>query len=414
MSDQKTLTGRKPVSQLPTRPQARPVLLSSSDRCAECQTPAGSKAGSWYSIGGGKYCQDCASTAAYKAKVDLTADIPAKATAATRLNIKFPGQFEGKKNGASRRTTAPPLDGGLPQATSLPTERGLATQLAPNRIGLAVGRQGTPVIAQGYVLLGPNSRRGPTPTGLAITPAIEKKDGEFYENPERWSITHISSGRALTDAVYSLDDAQNLGSVLAQLDWTPDQDELPLNNLYRAKVTVQQYNEMLAASNQVDQSRSANVEARSPLPQPQQSKRASQAESDILPRPTQQVPAPSIAGKLVADGYGGLARVVEDKGETLFLIDSVGTRYELPRNQTRAPDTWDFEVNRVAQSFDPARTPAAGCTRCGNSAAQAADGDNWYQMNRQSFCGACATEYAAEEGYLKEDEINTELEPMVG
>ncbi|MCP5087485.1 MAG: hypothetical protein GY952_11860, partial [Rhodobacteraceae bacterium] len=93
-------------------------------------------------------------------------------------------------------------------------------------MGLAVGRNQTPVVAQGYVLLA-ESRLGPQATGLAITPAIEEKGGQFYENPERWSLTHIASGMALTDAVYGLDDAQNLGSVLAQLDWTRAKDEIP-------------------------------------------------------------------------------------------------------------------------------------------------------------------------------------------
>jgi hypothetical protein len=114
----------------------------------------------------------------------------------------------------------------------------------------------------------------------------------------------------------------------------------------------------------------------------------------------------SLAGNLVADGYGGVARVLEDNGETLFLIDSLGKRYEIYRQEARTPDESDFEMCRVAMSFDPAGQPETSCKSCRRSTKDTGAGEMWYRMGWQSFCEGCATEYAANEAYIKEEEID--------
>jgi hypothetical protein len=117
----------------------------------------------------------------------------------------------------------------------------------------------------------------------------------------------------------------------------------------------------------------------------------------------------------MADGYGGVARVLDatPNGETLFMIDSLGKRYEVNRNQVRTPDVSDFEMCRVGMSFDPAKNPEAHCARCSQSASNREQGEKWYRMGWKNYCASCATEYAAEEGYIKDDEINGDLEPML-
>jgi hypothetical protein len=128
---------------------------------------------------------------------------------------------------------------------------------------------------------------------------------------------------------------------------------------------------------------------------------------------TRRVSDESLTGKLVADGYGGVSRVLEDNGNTLFLVDSLGQRYEITRNEARTPDESDFELCRVAMSFDPAQQPAASCATCKRSAHDTGAGEMWYKMGWQSFCESCSTAYAANEGYLKEEEIDADLESML-
>lgn len=117
-----------------------------------------------------------------------------------------------------------------------------------------------------------------------------------------------------------------------------------------------------------------------------------------------------MAGKLVADGYGGVARVLEVSGDKLFVINSLGQRYEINRNQARTPDESDFEGVRVAMAIDPARQPKASCQLCGRSTGESRSDKKWYRMNWQTFCPACAGRYAAEEAYATEDEIGDSLE----
>jgi hypothetical protein len=89
------------VSELATRPKAKPVTPAASDICPECRMDGGSKKGTWYAIGESKYCQDCAPAAARAAQVDIVAPAPTSST--TRK-----GGDSG--SGAGRGRDALPLD----------------------------------------------------------------------------------------------------------------------------------------------------------------------------------------------------------------------------------------------------------------------------------------------------------------
>ncbi len=67
------------IPQLPARTTVSPLTnLSPTAQCQTCQTSASGKQGSWYSLGGQAYCQDCAPTAARQAEVDLVRPTTAK------------------------------------------------------------------------------------------------------------------------------------------------------------------------------------------------------------------------------------------------------------------------------------------------------------------------------------------------
>lgn len=102
--------------------------------------------------------------------------------------------------------------------------------------------------------------------------------------------------------------------------------------------------------------------------------------------------------------------MLEERGERLFMIDSLGQRYEIDRRETRVPDESDFELCRVAMSFDPTTQAESRCKNCGRSTRQTGAGEMWYRMGWQTFCESCARRYAVEEGYAFEEEIGNSLE----
>ena len=113
--------------------------------------------------------------------------------------------------------------------------------------------------------------------------------------------------------------------------------------------------------------------------------------------------------------YGGISRVISDEGDSLFLVDSVGERYEVSRNQARRATELDFRSYRIAMPIDPSREPHLNCTTCHRSPGPVAEkqGGAWYKMTGQTFCGACAFDYALEEDYMMPEEINTDMPSML-
>lgn len=368
------------VLQLGERDKARPIALPiSGERCASCRTPAGSKPGAWYNVNGRPYCPDCASDAAGKAGIDLVASkTPEFATTLPAANSQ-----------SADRTTA----AGTPVATIarsqpqyLPVERRVQTRLTQSRVGVYTGQdqQGQPAgfAVNGYVIMRSNG----DDTGLALTPALKMSgQGEVTEDINRWWVTHIPSGKHIPGAgpYERPEEGELLASLLAQMDWTRDEGELSTDEIRQVGATVTAYNTALAEQKQRP------------------------AEGSAVDRTSsRRVPAgESLEGKLVADGYGGVARVLEDSGQRLYVIDSLGERYEVHRSQVRTPDEADFEGVRVAMSFDPAQSPPAKCALCGRPTSGTGAGEMWYKMNFKTFCEGCAGQYAAQEGYGKEDEI---------
>jgi hypothetical protein len=249
------------------------------------------------------------------------------------------------------------------------------------------------VVDKGYVMVRPNG----SDTGLALTPNLKAETGAdgkvvIREDTSQWWITHIASGMAVTDRSYSnLETAHVLGNILAQMDWTRDETEF---------TTVTFFNQTLAEARQ-ERGRD-NRAATAPAA-------GSAIAAQANPAGTRRLHHnESLEGWLVTDGYGGVSRVldVSRNGDMLFLIDSLGKRYEIYRQEARTPDESDFEMCRVAMSFDPAQPPEANCGTCRRSTKDTGAGEMWYRMGWQSFCEGCATEYAANEGYIKEEEID--------
>jgi hypothetical protein len=379
---------RTPLPQLALPTKIRPkTRLPSGERCTRCRVRSQNKPGAWYSIEGQAYCPDCAPAAAMVANVELVLPEPVVAGVNGVGTTLATGRSRLSATG-SRRS----------ELGYLPPERRVTTRLAPSRIRLNVGRDPAGqsvwyVVEQGQVVLRPDG----SDTGLAITPALkigDLKDGvqEVAEDTGRWWITHIPSGKTLGTQPYArLEEVHLLAGVLAQVDWTREETEIGAEEIRQVRETVRRFNQALAGQRDGTQ------------PQPT----SPQPEFGPAAEPG------SLAGKLVADGYGGVARVLDDQGETLFLIDNLGKRYEVSRREVRPPDEHDFELCRVAMSFDPAKKLETRCARCGQSSRRPETGETWYRMGRRAFCRPCSSVYAAEEGYIKDEEISSELEPMV-
>lgn len=390
----------RPIPHLPSRPQLRPnASMSGSERCTGCSTSARAKPGAWYTLNGHSYCEDCAPKVARTAGVDLVG----------MKNRSSVGRDHIVRNGLpSDQPVIVASNGTGP--TYLPPERRVETRLEPAQVKLTVGQAPDGQAAQfvvenGYVLL----RRSGWDTGLAITPALKigpLRNGTHAveEDTHRWWLTHIASGRTLGSQPYErIEEAQLIGSVLAQLDWTRAEPEIPLRDISRAQATIEQFNRALAAEKQPRSEglrvKEVKVKAESPP------KSVTTASEDNLQKAVGQTKeqVASLAGQLMADNYGGVARVVEDNGETLFMVDSLGQRYEVGRHEVRRPTDSDFELGRIARSIDPAQTAGLRCTGCGRTGVT---GEAWFKIGlEQCFCDRCATTYGAEEGYIKDTEI---------
>jgi hypothetical protein len=266
------------------------------------------------------------------------------------------------------------------------------TKLAESRVGVYAGqdKEDQPIwfAVNGYVVLRPDG----SDTGLALTPALKVSDqgDEVEVDTGRWWVTHIPSGKHVPGAgAYDRpEEAQLLADVLAQLDWTRNETELTTAEIRRVGATVSAFNGALAEE------------------------KVGQARPGPPGKPTtRRIPEDEqLEGRLVADGYGGVARVLGDSGERLLVIDSLGERYEVDRNQVRTPDEADFEGVRVAMAFDPVTRPEDKCAMCARPTSGTGAGEMWYRMNFKTFCESCATQYAAQEAYVKEEEIGDALE----
>lgn len=397
-----TVPGQR-IPQLPARRKISPTgAVPAGERCAGCRTPAGSKAGPWYTLDDRVYCPDCAPQAAAKTGVDLL--LPEQKTVAVHGSRPDAVVIAGRSSALSSGPR-PPIAAAAPRPPEyLPAEGRVKTKLVPSRIRLCMGldsdRPVWLVAENGQVVLRPDGRD----TGLALTPSLklpERPGGPVREDTGQWWLTHISSGKTLGSQPYeSPEEAGLLAGLLAQVDWTRDEEELTTAELKKVNTTIAMFNQLLAEEKKKRGAGGSTPSTSIPAP-------AAPGEGN---RPPVTQPGESLAGKIVTDdGYGGIVRVLADDGARLLVIDSLGSRYEVERANVRPPLENDFEAVRVAMSFDPTEKPAEKCATCGQLAGQAATGASWYRMDRKSYCPSCATSHAAQEGYELDAEIGSDL-----
>ncbi len=376
-----TTTRVKPVPSLPVRTRLEPVRPGAvgGQRCAGCRSSAESKPGAWYQINGRTYCQDCAPTAARAADVDLVTPVPARSR-----SDRLPTWQEAVGLVAPEK----------PQKT-LSVAKRVNVRLSPARVRVFGGYDtGQPVYIearQGFVALRSDyhSAGGFSDTGLAVVPDLvpDRWGTGIREDTSRWYLVHIQSGKPIPGAVYgALDQAEMLAGLLAQVDFNRAEGQIGKQEVELINNTIAQYNQALRAEIKGAAKNSSAAATVAKIQDP--------------------AAAQALTGTLVADKFGGISRVLGEEGNKLFLIDSVGTRYEVYRDEVRPPESRDFELVRVAQPLEPAQDLT--CSRCGQTADKRGD-QSWWRMNRRTFCPVCGDKYAAAESYLKPAEINEEM-----
>ncbi len=378
----------KPIPELAARKKVTPVSsgrISPTTRCQECEAVATGKKGAWYAIKGQYYCGDCAPGAARQVDVDLVAPsvAPSAGNAWTRSE-----QPTGQTTTDSRRRSTAES-----RATYLPLDKSVETHPAESRLKVYVGVDsgGAPVsyvVETGYVLL----RYDGNDTGLCLTPGLRLgplRNGtqEVTEDPDQWWVTHIMSGKRLGKQAYNLAVAHRLGSILAQQDWLREEYEISDHEISTTQNTIRLFDEALFEATQQGQQLSSTGQR-----------------SGIEP-----TASAGLAGELMVDPKGGIARVLEDNGDTLFMLDSMGQRYEIRRDQVRPPTPEDYRISRVAPSFEPAKKSETQCARCGRLSHSEGDNRRWYRMDEKSFCSGCAYDYSIEQDYCLEEDISSEV-----
>jgi hypothetical protein len=350
--------GLRQVPPLPARQSVAPLSRPPfNERCAQCGNSG--KPGLWYRLNNKLYCQDCAPGAARQADVDLTVpkpDIPAK-------QIGLRGTKRASLNG---------------QTEPLSPEKRVETRLEHSRMrvlvpGDAAGRP-VPVVINGYVVLRANGRgTGGQDTGLAITPVLKVSErGEIIEDINQWGVTHVDTGVMLAYPYASPQEAQVLASIIAQEDWTVPVEDMKPGQLKQVRETIEKFNQAVATAKD---------------------------------RPSLDNP---LNDQLVtARAYGGVCRVIQDDGATLLLMDQMGGRHEVQRNEIRLPEPGDYESSRVAMAFDPASEPETKCPDCGISSRQTA-GERWYRAGWKARCATCTRSFAMNNGYFLEEEVGEE------
>ncbi len=367
------------IPQLPARTKIKPTPPLKGERCTGCRTPSQTKPGLWYRVNNRPYCQDCAPDAARKADVDLV--LPAAKP-------------------ARREKTAPnsitPASGRRPFGSSAepyPPERKVDSQLLQSRIRVRRPDGRSHIVENSLAVL----RRNGLDTGLAISPAIQPNGrGGLREDTSRWFVTHVQTGLELAGPYAHPAEAQMLASVMAQADWTQPAENMTMQMVRRARATITAYDQALAEAKGVASG------------QPDKPKQSGQPKQSSQPKqPGKLTLNDLLDGRLVADGYGGVSRVLEDNGERLFLVDPEGKRFEVGRNEIRLPDEFDFEAARIAMSFDPTAEAEVKCAAggCGQSSRRGLAGEMWYKMEDKAFCESCAKKHALDEGYIMEEEI---------
>jgi hypothetical protein len=199
------------------------------------------------------------------------------------------------------------------------------------------------------------------------------------EDTGQWMVTHIPSGRSLGNRAFgNLETARVLAGILAQVDWTRTERQITDREVSQVTQTFDYYNQALERERR---------------------QRGSASGENPRMAGSPAVTSGDLSGQLVADNVGGVARVLADQGDRLFVADSYGQRYEINRSEVRPPGETDFRLGRIAMPLEPAHNTAATCRRCGAAAAESIGQGAWYRMDYQTFCPGCAGAFAEQEGY---------------
>ncbi|GIK42128.1 MAG: hypothetical protein BroJett011_59610 [Chloroflexota bacterium] len=137
-----------------------------------------------------------------------------------------------------------------PKPYFTPEQRVKNVRLEPSRLRVAIGdyeNQAGIVVQHGQVVL----RRDGSDTGLAIVPnlQISNEDGvlRVEEDLNHWWVLHVPSGRTISQQPYGdIREAFLLSSLLAQVDWTRDPDEISDKEYERATLSMLMYDRALA------------------------------------------------------------------------------------------------------------------------------------------------------------------------
>lgn len=377
------------MSQIPkvqTQTKVKPTAkLSGAERCAICRTPAGSKPGSWYTIGNQVYCPDCAGSGANRHKVALMTSEPVLPTTSYIGGTQGSGFVVNGSRSSNKAGTGgvPVAAGELPPADILPGDKTVQTRLVHSKVGIRVGDtpegQPIPYITQnGQVVI---RRDNSEPTGLALVPTLifnpGRPEAPISENLDEWWIIHIPSGRNVSHRAYTDKKAAwQLASVLAQLDWNRDEFEIPDALISKANNTISYFDYYLDKSKKSAGNSTSQTVGGGAVPMDQ-----------------------SLEGRILTTKDHGILRVMKDEGLTLFVIDSAGSRHVIDRSEVTLPTPADFESLRVAVPLEPPTLGEQVCSLCGAKAKEAKPGARWYMMGWKTYCDSCGPGYANQDDY---------------
>lgn len=410
-----SLVRARQIPPLQARPRIKPTTkLGSSDRCAGCRTPSGSKPGAWYIVSSRVYCPDCAPDAANQIGADLAVPEPV-ANEVVISGMKGAGTVVTSSRSNPTLSKIPVISTSLPQPDVLHPERMVKTRLIPAPIKICIGKDaGGPVYVianDGYVVL----RAGDGgDTGIAITPTLilpAKPGDDLGVDLTEWNLTHINSGTVITGKAYeTIEEAHMLASILAQLDWTKEEYEIGTEQIRKTNATISMYNQALAVRKK-QQPGGVKAAPASSTTTPARAAASAHLTDPVAAVPLQQgvTMADSLTGKVMADRYGGIARVVHDGGDILLMVDSMGERYEVERAAVYPPTEQDYQTSRIAMPIDPTQRSGEKCARCGQLTGQARAGEKWYRLNYQTFCPSCGIKYAHEEDFEMEEIVGSEV-----
>jgi hypothetical protein len=249
---------------------------------------------------------------------------------------------------------------------------------------------------------------------MAITPTLilpARPGDDLSVDLAQRNLTHINSGTVITGKAYeTIEEAQMLASILAQLDWTKEEYEISTEEIRKTNATISMFNQALSARKKQQPSGVKAAQASSTAA-PAQGAPSADLTDPVAAVPLQQgvTMADSLTGKVMADRYGGIARVLHDGGDILLMVDSMGERYEVERAAVYPPTEQDYQTSRIAMPIDPTQRSGEKCARCGQLTGQARAGETWYRLNYQTFCPSCGIKYAHAEDFEMEEIVGSEV-----